>query len=295
MTIDLGVDIGGTKIQFCRVDETFNATSLGRTPTALMRRGTWRFAEDLAELIRANRPPDCRRVGVSLNGVLNNGTVVYSSLMGGRVDFPLREFLADRLGCPVAVDDDIHAMTLAEAELGSGRDTNAFAMLNLGTGIGVGCFDGHVVRGRYAAGLISEQKIHVEELSEYRSLDRTVCGRGMREIYRQLTGEDADAVTIFAKSAAGKDKAAQQTVDIFTHSLSHVLQMISRFYHPASIILNGSIRGAAPSYLAQAVELYRHGLDAAFEAEIIVSTLDHAAELGTLVAARHGIEGTKHD
>lgn len=283
MTIDLGVDIGGTKIQFCTVDETGLATPLARVPTALLRRGTTLFASDLADLIRTSRPPDCRRVGVSLNGVLDRGTVVYSSLMGGRVGFPLRDFLADRLGCPVAVDDDIHAMTLAEAAFGAGQGLAAFAMLNLGTGIGVGCFDHGVRRGSYAAGLISEQQIYVEELGEFRSLDRTVCGRGMREIYRQLGGGDADAVTVFARLAEGNDPAARQTVDIFIRHLGGVLQMISRFYHPARIVVSGSIRRAAASYLDRAVEVYRHGLDAAFAAEILVSTLDHAAELGTLL------------
>ncbi|MBN9271944.1 MAG: ROK family protein, partial [Mesorhizobium sp.] len=124
MSRALGVDIGGTKIQFCVIGADMAVTPLGRTPTALLRRGTRAFADDLAGLIRSVMPPDCDRVAVSLNGVLDRGMVVYSSLMGGRVDFPLETFLARQLGLAVLVDDDIHAMTTAEARLGAGREVD---------------------------------------------------------------------------------------------------------------------------------------------------------------------------
>ena len=282
MSRALGVDIGGTKIQFCVIGADMAVTPLGRTPTALLRRGTRAFADDLARLIRSVMPPDCDRVAVSLNGVLDRGMVVYSSLMGGRVDFPLETFLARQLGLAVLVDDDIHAMTTAEARLGAGREVDAFAMLNIGTGIGVGCYSGSVLRGRFAAGLISEQAIYVEALGEYRSLDRTVCGRGIREMYRQLAGEDADAVTVFAR-ARQADAPARETVAIFADRLGYAMQLVSRFYHPERIVLNGSIRLAADDYLEAAVASYQAGIDPAFLAEVTVSGLSHAAELGVLL------------
>lgn len=293
MSIGLGVDIGGTKIQFCRIASDLTTAGLGATPTALMRRGTPRFADDLVMLIRAMLPPGADRVAVSLNGVLDRGRVVYSSLMGGRVGFPLERFLADQLGVPVMVDDDIHAMAIAEARIGEGQDDQPFALLNLGTGIGVGCFaDGRVLRGAYAAGLISEQTVYVDELAEWRSLDRTVCGRGLRDIYLGLSGEAADAVTVFARHAAGGDAHADRTVAIFSRVLGKTMQMISRFHHPATIVLNGSIKRAAHLYLDSAVEHYRAGLEPAFHARVAVSRLDHAAEIGVLVAGPHDVMET---
>jgi predicted NBD/HSP70 family sugar kinase len=282
MIAALGVDIGGTKIQFCAINADMQVTPLGRTPTALLRRGTTAFASDLAHLIHSVAPPGCERIAVSLNGVLDRGTVIYSSLMGGRVDFPLETFLTERLGCPVIVDDDIHAMTMAEAELGAGREVAAFAMLNVGTGIGVGCYSGSVLRGHFATGLISEQVVYVEELGEFRSFDRTVCGRGIREIYRQLAGEDADAINVFARARSG-EAHAQKTVAIFARHLGYVMQLISRFYHPERIVLNGSVRLAAQDYLEAAILSYRTGIEPTFLADVTVSDLDHAAELGVLL------------
>ena len=288
MSCCLGVDIGGTKIQFCRIDSQLAARSLGTTPTALMRRGTTAFAADLAMLIGAMLPHGADQVVVSFNGVVDRGGVVpYSSLMGGFVNFPFAQFLTERVGLPVTVDDDIHAMTTAEAHLGAGRDGRALALLNLGTGIGAGCFaDGRVLRGRYGAGLISELPVFVEELGEWRSLDRTVCGRGLREIYGALSGETADAVTIFARQREGEDANAEKTVAIFSRYLGLAMQMISRFYHPATIVINGSIRKAAAQYLPAAVAHYQAGVEGVFRAQVAVSELDHAAERGVLVAER---------
>ncbi len=156
----LAVDIGGTKIQYCAVDEEYNVTRVGRVPTAHMRRGTVAFAADLVQFLASVKSPASERVGVSLNGVIDRGTVVYSSLMGGMVNFPLEHYLSEGLGCSVHLDDDIHAMTVAEAGLGVGRSAGSFAMVNIGTGIGVGCYDGHVLRGHYGAGLIAEIEVH---------------------------------------------------------------------------------------------------------------------------------------
>ena len=287
MSLCLGVDIGGTKIGFCKIGADMVATPMGTTPTALMRRGTTTFAADLAMLIRAVLPAAATRVAVSLNGVVDGGTVAYSSLMGGRVNFPLAHFLTERVELPVTLDDDIHAMALAEAHLGAGRDGRALALLNIGTGIGVGCHaHGSVLRGRYGAGLISELPIFVEELSQWRSLDRTVCGRGIREIYSGLSGQAADAVTVFARQRAGGDVQAEQTVAIFSRCLGYVLQMISRFYHPACIVITGSIRHAAAQYLPAASAFYESSVEGVFRAQVAVSNLDHAAERGVLIAAQ---------
>ena len=221
------------------------------------------------------------RIGVSLNGVLDGGHVVYSSLMGGLVDFPLQTYLRERLGRTVYADDDLHAMGIAEAHLAEESRGKPVALLNIGTGIGVGFYSNGIVRGRYAAGLISEQTIYVEELGQYRSLDRTVCGRGMREIYEVLCGKRAEAVTIFARARQGQD-TAQSVVRLFARYLGETMQMISRFYHPERIAINGSIKHAAADFLDLATETYLSNLAVPYRAEIGISPLDHAAERGVI-------------
>lgn len=281
----LGVDIGGTKIQLSRIGADYAVTPMRRVPTALLRRGTPAFATDLAELIRASMPIGAEGVAVSLNGALRGSHVVYSSLMGGNVGFELATFLSDRLDCPVYVDDDIHAMTRAEAEIGHGRDYGSVTMLNMGTGIGVGAYEYGVMRGKFGAGLISEQHVYVEELGEYRILDLVTCGRGIKDLHRAFTGEAMEAVNVFA-GARDSNAQCQRTVDVFARYVGVVLEMISKFYNPEVIVLNGSIKHAAAQYLDTALHHYRRLVGERFRAEVLVSELDFAAEIG--VALQRG-------
>jgi predicted NBD/HSP70 family sugar kinase len=155
-------------------------------------------------------------------------------------------------------------------------------MLNIGTGIGVGCYDGHVLRGRYAAGLIAEIEVFVEEVASYRSLDTTVCGRGIRELLGELTGSPQDAVTVFRRAADG-DERARTVIDIFSRYLGYTFGLISSFYHPEVIVINGSIKHAAPFYLERAIAEYRSKVGAPFLAQVELSGVEHAAERGTLI------------
>ncbi len=55
---------------------------------------------------------------------------------------------ADRFGIPVALDNDVHAGTLAEMRWGMGKDSTDFIYLNVGTGISAGLvFNGQLLRG----------------------------------------------------------------------------------------------------------------------------------------------------
>jgi glucokinase len=56
--------------------------------------------------------------------------------------------LSDQYGFPVALDNDVHAATLAEMDWGIGTESDDFLYLNVGTGISAGLvFNGQLVRG----------------------------------------------------------------------------------------------------------------------------------------------------
>lgn len=283
------VDIGGTKIRLSVFGHDFEPARSAVVATAALRRGTPAFARDLVGLLRAHRAQDHEAIGLVLNGVLREGHVEYSSLMGGRVDFPLRDYLQEQLRVPVYVDDDIHAMGLAEYEFGLGHGRHRLAMLNLGTGIGVAYVeDGRVLRGEFAAGLLSEQLVWVDQLGGWRSLDRTVCGRGLREMYGELGGVPVEAVTVLRRFTEG-DEVAAAVMEAFSNTLVWTLQLVSRVYHPQVITLNGSVARVWPLIGDQVEAGYRAQLEDAFQAVVLEqSGLTFPAERGVLLQARPG-------
>jgi len=68
-------------------------------------------------------------------------------------DVPIRDLMRERLGVPVAIDNDANAAVLAEHRFGSARGATNVVMLTIGTGIGGGLvIDGELYRGSAGAG-----------------------------------------------------------------------------------------------------------------------------------------------
>ncbi len=88
-------------------------------------------------------------LGVNLPGIIEHetGRVRHSPLLGW-YDVPFAHVLQERLSLPVLVENDVNALAAAEAWFGSGKQHNAFLVLTLGRGVGLGIVhDGNVYRG----------------------------------------------------------------------------------------------------------------------------------------------------
>jgi glucokinase len=146
----VGVDIGGTKVLAGVVDEQGRVSSTALRTTPGRRVVTAQVEDALVQAIldsAGGRP--LAGVGVAAAGFVDS--------MGERVMFaphlpwqgePLRELLQDRLGCPVALDNDANCAARAEAHHGAARGATSALMITMGTGIGGAVLlDGHVLRG----------------------------------------------------------------------------------------------------------------------------------------------------
>lgn len=146
----VGVDIGGTKVLAGVVDEQGRVSSTALRTTPGRRVMTAQVEDALVEAIldsAGGRP--LAGVGVAAAGFVDS--------LGERVMFaphlpwqgePLRQLLEERLGCPVALDNDANCAARAEAHHGAARGATSALMITMGTGIGGAVLlDGHVLRG----------------------------------------------------------------------------------------------------------------------------------------------------
>lgn len=68
-------------------------------------------------------------------------------------DVPIRDLMSERLGLPVAIDNDANVAALAEQRFGAAKGMRHMLLLTLGTGVGGGIvLDGQVYRGSTGAG-----------------------------------------------------------------------------------------------------------------------------------------------
>jgi glucokinase len=179
-----GIDLGGTKIQAVVVDEHHEVRGSSRHPTPTQG-GPEDVAEAIANALREAageagvEVPSLKGIGVGSPGVVEHGTVTSArNLPGWEGTFPLAEKLTGLLGPPVELGNDVQVATVAESELGAGREFGSLLGVFWGTGVG-GCsvLEGKPWRGRGGAGEIGHMVIKLDGA-------RCTCGRqGCVEAY----------------------------------------------------------------------------------------------------------------
>ena len=145
----IGIDAGGTKLLGGVVDEELVVHHrVRRQWRGADRQETLDIIVDAVEEVRA-AAADVAAVGFGLPALVDAGTGV--SVWSNHLPIdgvPFRDLLSERLGLPVAVDNDANVAVLAEHRHGAARGAQHALMLALGTGIGGGLvLGGQLYRG----------------------------------------------------------------------------------------------------------------------------------------------------
>ncbi|TDD23058.1 ROK family transcriptional regulator [Kribbella turkmenica] len=157
-----GVDLGprGARAVICDLSGHrlgYQELQTGRRPDlSLIHRAVHTVAhENSIDLSRL------RAVGVALPGVIEtNGRLRASLALPDLVGVPVGETLAQELGCPVAVDNDIKLAALAEQRGGAGRGYSDVVYLQIGRRVSVSIvLNGGIRQGRHRlAGELGAQR-----------------------------------------------------------------------------------------------------------------------------------------
>ncbi len=186
-----GVDLGGTKIQAVVVDAEHNVLGQARRPTPTTggpAAVAGAMAQAMAEAAAAAgaQTADLLHVGVGSPGTVDAaaGTVASArNLPDWAGVYPLGKQLRKRIGCAVALGNDVQVATDAEAALGAGRDAGSMLGVFWGTGVGGGIvLGGRPWVGRGGAGEIGHVCVKV---------DGALCPCGRRGCVEAYAGRNA--------------------------------------------------------------------------------------------------------
>jgi glucokinase len=242
--------------------------------------------EMLAEVTAPERLSDGRilRVGAAVGGLVDTSQGVVRTLRHahGWDNFPLQDYLVERLDVPCIIDNNANAAALAEVESGAashsgGEVGNRKAeriVLYVGLGRGIG--GGLVVNGKIyhgincTAGEIGHMQVkengpkcscggygHLEAIASAQAIARTMIGLSVEypeteAAIRRLTGARAERITaeqVFQLSAAG-DTIAQHIVEDVHNYLGIALANIVFMMNPGMIILGGQLATTGEQLIA---------------------------------------------
>src|SRR6266568_4450948 len=216
----------------------------------------------LAEAMAPDHLQDGRvlRVGVAVGGLVDAAHGVVRTLhhAHGWDNFPLQDYLAERLDIPCIIDNNANAAALAEVQYGAGIGERVVLYVALGRGIGGGMIiNGRVYHGTTCtAGEIGHLLVkengpkcscggfgHLEAIASAQAISRTMIGLSVEypeteAAIHRITGEQ-----VFRLAAEG-DRVAQRIVDDVHTYLGIALANIVHLINPGMIILGGQVAQA---------------------------------------------------
>ncbi|MBT8163510.1 MULTISPECIES: ROK family transcriptional regulator [Arthrobacter] len=230
-------------------------------------------------------------LGVCLGGqVREDGSVGYAPFLEWQ-NVPFGQQLAAATSMPVAVANDLNALTLIEHWHGAGRGVENLIILTIGAGVGYGLVINNQLINDVNAGL--GQVGHTP-------LDPTgpACGighRGCANVVLSTRNIEAQAAVSLGKSVpydrlmklAAEDPVARQVVDQAAFSLGRLMTIASAFTMPQKIVLTGEgveLAVAAPEALKAGRSHDREQHTPAVPLEIVEVSHTHWAR-GAAIAA----------
>lgn len=183
----IGIDLGGTNLRAAIADTDTGQIFHQRKCPTLAAEGQaaviGRIVELIHELTRANGAAgSIKGVGIGVPGTPNIDTGVIQflpNLPGKWLNVPLQSIIEEEVQLPVALINDVRAITLGEWTFGAGRGADTVVCLAIGTGIGGGV----VVNGQFHLGIGGTAGEFGHHVVEVDGLPCGCGGKGCLELY----------------------------------------------------------------------------------------------------------------
>jgi fructokinase len=260
MSVRIGVDLGGTKIEALALDE--HGLERGRVRLATPRDDYQATLSAIAELVGQLEREHGRAtgVGIGMPGIVSPATGLVknanSTWLNGH---PFDQDLASALGRPVRVANDANCFALSEAADGAAASASVVFGAILGTGVGGGI----VVRGQLLEGAhhIGGEWGHNPlpwPADDERPGPSCYCGRagcietflsgpGLARDHEARCGARLEPQAIAAAARAG-DRCAHASLARYADRLARALATIINVVDPDVIVLGGGVSNIGSLY-----------------------------------------------
>ena len=266
MTLRMGIDFGGTKIEHAVLGPDGAVLLRDRQPTPPGYADAVRSLAALVPAVEARLGPVS--VGIGIPGVISSATGLVKNansicLNGHALD----RDLAEALGRPVRIENDANCFALSEATDGAGAGARTVFGVIIGTGCGAGIVvDGRVVPGRNRiAGEWGHNPLPWVTPADL-PLPRCWCGQaGCLEtlVAGPALAADADgpgardASALPARAVAG-DPVAAAALDRHADRLARGLAQVVNLLDPDVIVLGGGLSNMDHLYARLPALMARH-------------------------------------
>jgi len=269
-----GIDLGATSIRVAIMNAKLQVEAHVAEPMEI-RRGPEQVlarAGELIEKLARDRGVQLTGIGVGVPGPVRflDGMPVSPPIMPGWHEYPVRDLLARRFGCPVLVDNDVNVMAVGEHWGGVAKSVDNYLFVKIGTGIGCGIMiRGQVYRGiDGCAGDIGHINVDPDgpvcACGNSGCLEATFGGAALVRdalaaarsgasppLAERLAGKQAITPEDVGQCAAEGDPVAIGLIRDGGRRVGLVLAGLVSFFNPSMIVIGGGLAGLGHLLLAE--------------------------------------------
>jgi len=242
----IGIDLGGTKIEGILTDEKYATITRKRIPTN-QEQGYNSILESIKNLVLelTQESNEDVSIGVCTPGALSlNSGLIKNSNTQCLIGKDLQNDLKNILGHDISIENDANCFALAEAKLGSGKNSNLVFGVIMGTGVGGGIImDGNIHHGRSnIAGEWGHHCLHTGGNNCYCGnkgcVETYISGPALEKKWSNMTNQNQSLPEIIKNSDNPYfDNWKKSFLDNFALSLSNVIDILD----PDIVILGGGL------------------------------------------------------
>lgn len=262
----IGIDLGGTKINGARVDESGSILESKKIKTNVHAgpKGIVDQINILVEELSSDQKESPMGVGVGVAGLVSEtGGFIYFAPNLKWDDVPFEDMLEEKIDYDAFVLNDVRAAAYGEWQVGAGRHFKDIVCVFIGTGIG-GCVisDGQLIAGaNNSFGELGHTTLDIdgppchcnntgcfEALASGWAIEREARTGAAADaekadhLLNQVSG-NLDQITgkMVIRAALQGDPFSKKIIDRVEHAIVGGLTSVVNGYNPAKIILGGGI------------------------------------------------------
>lgn len=250
------LDIGGTDIKAGIVDEKYNILFTEQISSSIIKSNESLKSSvlkiiGLLESKSSLKIANASGLGVGLPGLVNSNTGTIEYLPNLKVSkYNIVENLSSELKIPIKIANDAELALLAEHTLGAGAGLDNFALVTLGTGVGLGLMiNGKNLRSispfssEYGHNLFDSSGNDIESLVSTKALTNQIKeamkNNPSSKMWSTYNLDTANGKTLF--DFMNLDDSAKHIFDNYISNLGRVLVNLYNVFTPEVMVIGGGI------------------------------------------------------
>lgn len=283
MSMRVGVDLGGTKIEVAVLDDADRIVLRRRVPTP--REDYRAICDAIAGLVQeAERTSGARgTVGVAIPGSVSPATgLIKNANTVCLIGQPLGADLAARLARPIRLENDANCFVVSEAADGAAAGADSAFGIIIGTGCGSGLYlHGAAIRG--ANGIAGEWGHNPAPwplasggarpcyCGRNDCLETYLSGPGLTITYNESGPAHCATVQEIASAAAAGEAQARRALELHVEQLACALGTIVNVFDPRVVVLGGGLSNLPTIAARLTARLPPYVFSPAFETRIVIA------------------------